>query len=65
MFFFYIDFANSDAINYLPTKCKHKQPFPISNQEHQERGLDASRLSNSFYKRIGAVHTNDKYHVNI
>ena len=37
----------------------------ISNQEHQECGLDASRLSNSFYKRMGAVHTNDEYHVNI
>ena len=27
----HIDFANSDSVNYLPTKCKHKQPFPIKN----------------------------------
>ena len=27
----FFDFANSDSVNYLPTKCKNKQPFPIKN----------------------------------
>ena len=29
-----IDFANSDSVNYLPTKCKNKQPFPIKNTKN-------------------------------